>query len=239
MPRWSRRRHAARRSSRRNSATPLVLLTVLVVLLLLILDGRVIKIPHTRINLPQLPSISIPVTGLPRIEIPNVEIPVTLVPGTLVPDIQIGGTPVPPGSPALGQRTKQSGCQLRGSLPDPACTPGSVLTSSTTVVCQPNYSTSVRDVPQDLKEAVYTSYGIPSRVEGQYQIDHLIPLSAGGSNDISNLWPSPASPSPGYAEKDRLEIALREEVCSGKIALPEAQRQIAANWVDLYDRLVR
>src|SRR5262249_13158348 len=40
-------------------------------------------------------------------------------------------------------------------VPDPTLTPGDVLTTDPTVVCQPGYTATVRDVPQSLKNQVY------------------------------------------------------------------------------------
>jgi hypothetical protein len=34
-------------------------------------------------------------------------------------------------------------------------------------------------------------YGLPAGTHPDYEIDHLIPLGLGGSDDSSNLWPQP------------------------------------------------
>lgn len=46
-----------------------------------------------------------------------------------------------------------------------------------------------RNVSSSLKEKVYTTYKIPKEERKNYTIDHIIPLSLGGSNDFKNLWP--------------------------------------------------
>ncbi|GCE09096.1 HNH endonuclease [Dictyobacter aurantiacus] len=141
-------------------------------------------------------------------------------------------------APAWGHRTKTSGCQAQGPLQDTACTPGDIFPNLTTAqVCTPGYATSVRNVPVSLKNQVYASYGITRRAPGQYQIDHLVSLQLGGTNDISNLWPESATPVPGYHEKDKVENYLRDQVCSGKISLRDAQIQIATNWLQEYNRM--
>ena len=96
-------------------------------------------------------------------------------------------------APAIGQRTKTSSCVSANALPDPACTPGAIIPDATSdQICQSGYSSSVRNVPEELKIEVYREYGITSHVPGQYEVDHHISLELGGSNDIANLWPEPA-----------------------------------------------
>ena len=110
-------------------------------------------------------------------------------------------------APNWGVRTKTSGCAMHGSLPDPACTPGDILPNATTQqVCTSGYASAERNVSQSLKRQVYAAYGIINRPPGQYEVDHLVNLSIGGSNDIANLWPQPATPVPGYKEKDRKSV---------------------------------
>ncbi len=138
----------------------------------------------------------------------------------------------------IGQRTKTSGCQVNGPLPDSACTPGAIFPSATKdQVCQSGYAKGVRDVPDSEKNQVYAEYGIASHQPGEYEVDHLISLELGGSNDIANLWPEAAEPRPGYHEKDRVENYLHQQVCSGAISLQEAQREIATNWLDVYNSM--
>jgi hypothetical protein len=135
-----------------------------------------------------------------------------------------------PGRP-LHPRTRSSGCVVRGALPDPGCTPGSVRTTDLQVVCAPGSSRRARDVPPALKRAVYRSYGIVRHRRGAYEIDHLVPLELGGANDAANLWPEPAAPRPGFHEKDALENDLHDRLCSGRGSLPAAQAAIARDWL--------
>lgn len=137
---------------------------------------------------------------------------------------------------AIGQRTKTSGCQRVNALPDNACTPGAVNPSLTKdILCDPSFSTkSVRNVPTQEKDVVYHEYGVASHSPGQYEVDHLISLELGGSNDIANLWPEAAEPRPGFHEKDLVENYLHRQVCRGAIPLATAQQQIANDWLSVY-----
>lgn len=157
-----------------------------------------------------------------------------LLPGTASTPVTQGGSQ----DVQWGMRTKTSGCQVAGPLQDKACTPGDIFPDATSAqICTPGYASSVRDVPQSVKSQVYAAYGIAKRSPGQYEVDHLVSLQLGGSNDISNLWPEAAKPVPGFHEKDRVENYLHDEVCAGKISLKEAQAEIATNWLTVYNRM--
>ena len=162
--------------------------------------------------------------------------PVTGAPGTDAPSTPL---PVTPGAgPVLGRRTKTSGCVSANGLPDSTCTPGAIFPDATVAqICTPGYSSSVRNVPQYIKDKAYAEYGIASHAPGEYEVDHLISLELGGSNAIANLWPEPADPRPGFHEKDKVENYLHDQVCSGKMSLAQAQAQIATNWFAVYQTL--
>jgi hypothetical protein len=104
-------------------------------------------------------------------------------------------------------------------------------------VCQRGYSSSVRNVPAEVSREVYREYGITQRTTSEYEVDHLVPLELGGSNDIANLWPEAAEPRPGFHEKDQVENSLHDQVCGGGMGLLDAQRAIATNWLDVYQHL--
>ena len=95
----------------------------------------------------------------------------------------------------------------------------------------------MRDVPDSVKNKVYAEYGIKTHTTGQYEVDHFVSLELGGSNDISNLWPEAAKPTPGFHEKDKVENYLHDQVCSGAMTLQEAQVQIATNWLEVYNSM--
>jgi hypothetical protein len=121
--------------------------------------------------------------------------------------------------------------------PDRALTPGATLAVSAQDVCAPGYSRKVRDVPREVKRAVYASYGIAARAPGEYEVDHLISLGIGGSNSVRNLWPQANWTSPWNARvKDALENRLHRDVCAGRVDLQTAQRDMATDWIAAYQR---
>jgi hypothetical protein len=126
-----------------------------------------------------------------------------------------------------------------GDLPDPALTPGAVLATDSAAVCTPGYARSVRHVSGKVKAAVYREYGIAHHASGEYEVDHLISLELGGSNDIRNFWPQSYRTEPWNAHvKDKLEDTLHMLVCAGKLSLPDAQKAIAGDWISAYKRWV-
>jgi hypothetical protein len=85
------------------------------------------------------------------------------------------------------------------------------------------------------KRASLAAYGYTGALR-RYEYDHLVPLELGGAaNDPRNLWPEPgASPNP----KDALEDDLNQLVCRRRMALANARRLIAKNWVAAYRHYV-
>jgi hypothetical protein len=127
-------------------------------------------------------------------------------------------------------------CQARhnGMLPDRHCTPGSIDPAVTqaniaTTICRAGYTAAVRPPEAqtehfklDVAEPAYGQAGVHG------ELDHLIPLELGGSNDATNLWVEAGSiPNP----KDAVEDALNHDVCNGTLTLRRAQRLIARNWL--------
>ncbi|MGZ4389225.1 MAG: hypothetical protein ACXVZL_07575 [Gaiellaceae bacterium] len=116
---------------------------------------------------------------------------------------------------------------------DAALTPGALnpaVTQATigSTICVAGWTRTIRP-PADYTGALklrqiraYDAHGPPSA----FQEDHLISLELGGApTDPRNLWPQPR---PWADEVDRTENRLREEVCSGRLSLAEAQRRESA-----------
>ena len=102
----------------------------------------------------------------------------------------------------------------------------------------------MRDLPAELQAPAGSetspsrrttwSRSSPASHEGQFEINHIVSLELGGSNDIANLFPEKA---PGYHVKDKLENRLHDLVCSGAITLRTARGGIASNWKRLYRKV--
>jgi hypothetical protein len=122
---------------------------------------------------------------------------------------------------------------LGAQLPDPRLTPGAVMNATAEQVCTPGWSRAHRDVSIETKNRVYREYGM-TYVHGEAEVDHLVPLELGGSNDIRNLWPEPYAGELGAYTKDALEHKAHAMVCNGQIDLTKAQRWIATDWIGFY-----
>lgn len=118
--------------------------------------------------------------------------------------------------------------------PDSIKTPGVVLTTDTKKICVPGYSKTVRNVPLNVKNLAYSSYKQKRVARKCCEVDHLISLELGGSNDIKNLWPQPY---PDAYSKDSVENWLHHMVCTNRISIDSAQKMIAKDWITLYIRM--
>lgn len=124
-------------------------------------------------------------------------------------------------------------------MPNAALTPGEVLSTNVNEICVSGYARRVRNVSTATKNQVYAEYGIASHAPDQYEVDHLIPLGIGGSNDIKNLWPQPTDPRPGRLEKDALEDELHQRICDRSIDVRTAQHDVATDWIAAYRKYVQ
>lgn len=135
--------------------------------------------------------------------------------------------------PAAGMHCHMTGTTPTTYRPDPACTPGTVEDTVTqnnigSTICVTGYTTKIRppaSATDKVKRDLYGAYGVPDSTPSE--LDHLVSLELGGSNDPRNLWIEPGSlPNP----KDTVENALHKAVCDHKVTLAAAQQAIATNW---------
>lgn len=109
-------------------------------------------------------------------------------------------------------------------------TPGEIIPNITAKdVCAPDYAKKARKVSLALKKQVCAAYGKdPKGCPGPaWEIDHEISLELGGANTVKNLWPQPILEA---KVKDKDENRLHHAVCSGKMSLADAQKEILAKW---------
>ena len=113
------------------------------------------------------------------------------------------------------------------------------------MICTPGYSKCIRNVNTTVKRSVYASYGLDGNHTGYCdskqgcEIDHLISLELGGANDEKNLWPQPYQGEAMNAHvKDQLENWLHHAVCTGQMALKDAQQEISSNWIESFRKHV-
>lgn len=141
------------------------------------------------------------------------------------------------------------------TMPDAALTPGAIMTNVTVEMLSVrgysnNKVTGVRNVSESTKRKVFVRYygRVPDR-PGDYEIDHLISLEIGGSNEIENLWPEPYSTGLRYNAhvKDALENHLAAMVKNdlkqnghdhATDLLHRLQREIATDWIAAYKKYV-
>lgn len=135
---------------------------------------------------------------------------------------------------------------VAGIIPDPTLTPGRTRPDATLAqLCDKTFRTGrVRNVSGALKEDVRQRYGMTSKrdkwcnTEEMCEIDHLIPLVMGGSNDIENLWPQPYEGEWNAHHKDQLEVRMKRLVCKGNVSLEEAQNVFRGDWREGYRRYI-
>ena len=124
------------------------------------------------------------------------------------------------------------------ALPDKSLTPGQFDPRLTVDdICQFGFSKRIRpsrEASEYLKRQVFKRYHIDWSRHGEFELDHLVPLDLGGSNELTNLWPEPWTGRWNAHIKDALEVKLAKLVCAGKVPLAQAQREIALDWVSAY-----
>ena len=148
-------------------------------------------------------------------------------------------------------------CHMRAAangapLPDPACTPGALDQTvadsniGTTICRKGGYTGSVRPpdtLSEPVKRKLLAAYGIPPDQIAEFELDHLVPLNAGGASDVRNLWPEPNTfrqfrPSSSiHNDKDAVETYTFHAVCAGKVRLSAVRIAMARDWTTAVEAL--
>lgn len=123
-----------------------------------------------------------------------------------------------------------------GARPRSAITPGEVRPIHLDQVCRTgDAQVVVRNIPLETRNAVFAAYGIKPDT-GKYEVDYLITPDLGGADSVRNMWPQPYSSVWNARVKDQLEQRLHQMVCSGRMDLTTAQREMAADWIGAYQK---
>ena len=124
-------------------------------------------------------------------------------------------------------------------LPDPQLTPGVADRAVTLAqIDKPGFAASRRRVGVGLRVSVFRAYGrAPNgRV---YELDHLVALCLGGTNDARNLWPQRwhlivGGRDVGARTKDRLELYYLRRVRARRLSIRDAQDGMSRDWIASY-----
>jgi hypothetical protein len=111
--------------------------------------------------------------------------------------------------------------------PDPSYTTGDYCTKTDEDFSEVRYAEKVavcrRAVTWFAKDVVYKNYGISDHCRQYYTVDHYIPLSMGGSNQLENLWPEHKDIK---ATRQNLEQQYYNKLAKGEVSLEYALRTI-------------
>ena len=135
-----------------------------------------------------------------------------------------------------------------GDLPEATLTPGAldpeVMQSNIKeTICKAGHFTWTeghmppKSFLEKTEKEQIAAYGYPDENTKHYQMDHLVPLSLGGSpTEAKNIWPQLLITKWSARRKDYLEGILHEKVCKGELSLSEAQEEIRSNWIEAYEK---
>jgi Putative zinc-finger len=120
-------------------------------------------------------------------------------------------------------------------LPVASMTPGATWDVTAEDLCAGTRHT--RTISPAMRAQVLSAYGMEHVPPDQYELDYLITPELGGATDARNLWPQAyASPVWNARVKDELERLLPQLVCSQRLDLQSAQRDMAVDWIAAYKK---
>jgi hypothetical protein len=119
--------------------------------------------------------------------------------------------------------------------PNPALTPGAVVSTDVNAVCAGPRSNGA-PVTTQTEQALFAEYNIPWPLDKlRYHLNYLIPLDLGGAANLANLWPISVRGLSSH-QKGQLDALLRARVCQGQVALAEVQQGYMKDWYGLWIR---
>ena len=78
---------------------------------------------------------------------------------------------------------------------------------------------------------------VPRSYGRTIEIDHIVSLELGGSNDIANLYPEPGPARRATTSRTGSRTGCTTSSAPGRMTLHAAQAGIASNWETLYRRV--
>ena len=122
-------------------------------------------------------------------------------------------------------------------LPNNMYTPGKADKVDVKQLCAETFETSVKPMADWQKNTTLERYGVrPESFSGD--LEHLVPVSLGGTNDPENLYPFHAQGEYTLEAKQRLAAKIHELVCDGKMSLKQAQDIFKKDWTKGYKQYV-
>lgn len=128
-------------------------------------------------------------------------------------------------------------------LRQPVFAPGAINAEVTqqnlaSTICSRGWTATIRppvSYTNRLKLAQMPLYGYPAETDPRtIREDHREPLEIGGApRDPANLWPEPRREAQA---KDRLETAVKRDVCAGRLTLQQGQAIFFGDFWREYDR---
>jgi hypothetical protein len=109
-------------------------------------------------------------------------------------------------------------------------------------ICVPGWTSTVRpstSYTNGVKAKLLREQGLPQSDATKYELDHFVPLALGGHpRKIDNMWLQLWVGEWGARTKDRLEVRLKNLVCSGAISLQRARDAIRRDWIAAFKTYV-
>ena len=119
--------------------------------------------------------------------------------------------------------TAQAASLPQPLTPDDQVTAGALCSARDKDYAEDRYEEEIpyceRNVPSSLKAKIYALYEIPDECRKEYTIDHFYPLSLGGNNSQTNLWPEHKAIK---QVRHNLELELFIKLRDGKIKQHQA-----------------
>ena len=154
--------------------------------------------------------------------------------GTAPPNVNVPPSEATPSSATTPAANDVSSVKRYAPVPAEALNPDVHQNTIAQTICVPGYTASVRpstSYTNGVKLKLMREAGIPSAEAPTFELDHRVALAVGGHPRAPvNLQLQKWEGEDGAKRKDQLERRLQVLVCSGQVALDEAQRAMFWDW---------